>query len=51
MDREEACAEKGRDEEPSNMVEKESKVQGILLAIVISDQVNWLEVLQKALCE
>ena len=43
-------AEESRDEHPANMMEEECEVHGILLAVVVSDQVNRLEMRRKRVC-
>ena len=43
---EEYTANYSRDQDPADMMEHEGEVEGVLLAIVVRDQVDWLEVLQ-----
>ena len=36
-------------DQPSHMVEEEGQIEGILLAIVICNEIYWLKIVEKAL--
>lgn len=48
---EEECAEEGRHEHPADVMEHEGQVEGILLAVVVCNQVDGLKVVYEGLTE